>query len=140
MSSSTSSSSFGAPLDLAKYRMIPTWLMGVGGVGVALGILISFANKDGVAAGLVQFGFSWLQAYMFFLSLCLGGLGMVILHHLFDASWSVPTRRICEQLACLLFPAMFVLFLPIAALAPWLYGWVARVGSHPAVPSITAKY
>ncbi len=120
--------------------MIPTWLMGVGGVGVALGILISFANKDGVAAGLVQFGFSWLQAYMFFLSLCLGGLGMVILHHLFDASWSVPTRRICEQLACLLFPAMFVLFLPIAALAPWLYGWVARVGSHPAVPSITAKY
>ncbi len=55
---------------------------------------------------------------MFFLSLCLGGLGLVMVHHLFDASWSVPIRRFCEHMAWLLFPWMAVLFIPIAVLAP----------------------
>ena len=50
---------------------------------------------------------------MFYLSLCLGGLFLVLLHHLFDASWSVPIRRIEEHLGCLL-PIMAALFLPIA--------------------------
>jgi hypothetical protein len=31
---------------------------------------------------------------MFYSSLMLGGLFLVILHHLFDAQWSVPIRRI----------------------------------------------
>lgn len=66
-----------------------------------------------------RFAYSYLTAYMFFLSLCLGGLFLVILHHLFDAMWSVPTRRICEHLASLLFPWMLILFLPILANALW---------------------
>ncbi|MBM3876861.1 MAG: hypothetical protein FJ386_09110 [Verrucomicrobia bacterium] len=60
-------------------------------------------------------GYSYLTAYMFFLSLCLGGLFLVLIHHLFDAMWSVPTRRFCEHMACLLCPWMLVLFLPILA-------------------------
>ena len=36
-----------------------------------------------------QFAFSWLLSFMFFLSLCLGALFLVIAHHLFDAGWSV---------------------------------------------------
>ena len=107
MDSHTHSTS-GAPLDLSRWRNVPNWLMVIGGLGAAIGF---FHDRS-------QFGFSWLVAFMFFLSLGLGGLGWVILHHLFDASWSVVTRRICEHLACLLFPTMFVLFLPIALLAP----------------------
>ena len=71
-----------------------------------------------------QFAHSYLLAFMFFLSICLGGLFLTIIHHLFDASWSVPIRRINEHLAFLL-PVMGVLFIPIAILAPTeIYEWM----------------
>ena len=91
-------------------------LMVVGGIGAAAG----FFKGDDHA----QFAFSWLLAFMFYLSLCLGGMFLVIVHHLFDASWSVPTRRFCEHLACLAGPPMLILFLPIALLARKLYHWM----------------
>ncbi|MBU6401568.1 MAG: hypothetical protein KGS61_14720 [Verrucomicrobia bacterium] len=71
---------------------------------------------------LKQFAFSYLLAYMFFLSLCLGGLFFVMLHHLFDASWSVTIRRLLEHLAFLM-PVMALLYLPLALLAPQIYPW-----------------
>jgi hypothetical protein len=49
---------------------------------------------------------------------------LVIVHHLFDASWSVPIRRINEHLACLA-PLMAVLWLPIGFLAKDLYHWMS---------------
>ncbi len=104
-----------APLDLSKWRKLPNWLIGIGGLGVLLGAAVPALRE--------QFAFSWLLAFMFFLSLCLGGLFLVLMHHLFDAGWSVPIRRICEHLACLL-PAMGILFLPVAALAPRIYPWM----------------
>src|SRR5437762_13112426 len=52
-----------------------------------------------------------------------GALFMLIVHHLFDSNWSVPIRRINENLACLA-PVMAVLFLPIAFLAKQLYHWM----------------
>jgi hypothetical protein len=70
-----------------------------------------------------QFGFSYLTAFMFFLSICLGSLFLVILHHLFDAGWSVSIRRFLEHIACLL-PVMAVFFIPIAILAPQIYPWM----------------
>ena len=57
--------------------------MVVGGIGAAVGATINIQ----------QFAFSWLLAFMFCLSLCVGAWFMVMVHHLFDASWSVPTRR-----------------------------------------------
>jgi hypothetical protein len=75
-----------------------------------------------------QLGFSYLMAYMFFLSICLGSLFLVIVHHLFDAGWSVPIRRFLEQIASLLFPWMFILFIPLAILSPQIYPWM---GIHP---------
>ena len=72
-----------------------------------------------------QFAFSWLLSFMFFLSLCLGALFLVIEHHLFDASWSVPIRRSCEHIASLLFPWMALLFIPLALLAKTLYRWMS---------------
>ena len=46
-----------------------------------------------------QFLFSWLTAFFFFTTLCLGGLFFVILHHLVRASWSTSLRRVAENLA-----------------------------------------
>jgi hypothetical protein len=71
-----------------------------------------------------QFAFSWLLAFMFFLSLCLGALFLVIVHHLFDAGWSVPIRRFCEHISTLLFPWMALLFIPVALLRKTLYAWM----------------
>jgi hypothetical protein len=73
-----------------------------------------------------QFAFSWLLAFMFYLSLCLGALFLVMVHHLFDAGWSVPIRRFCEHISTLLFPWMAVLFLPIGLLRSVLYSWMGE--------------
>jgi hypothetical protein len=110
-----------APLDLSKWRKAPVILMAAGGIGAGIG-WAAYGSRD--------FAFSWLLAFMFFLSLCLGGWFLVMAHHLFDASWSVPTRRFCEHLACLAGWPMLALFLPIAFLAPKIYDWMGKLG-HP---------
>jgi len=115
-------------LNLAKWRNLPVILMVIGAIGAGAGLALG---------GVQQFGFSWLLAFMFSLSLCLGGWFMVIVHHLFDASWSVPTRRLCEHLACLLAPTMLILFLPIAFTARSIYPWMTV--AHPG-HDLAAKY
>src|SRR5258708_1013207 len=95
------------PLDLSRWRNVPMILMVAGGLLAFVGY---FVDRR-------QFAYSWLLAYMFFLSLCLGSLFLVIVHHLFDAGWSVPIRRFCEHIASMLFPCMALLFIPIACMA-----------------------
>jgi len=107
-------SSAAQPLDLSRWRRAPTWAIATGVVLAGAGALIN----------LKQFGYSWLLAFMFFLSLTLGALFLVLMHHLFDAGWSVPIRRSCEHLACLASPGLAVFFIPIALLAARLYPWM----------------
>ncbi len=95
------------------WAKLPLILIVVGGLGAAFG---AFTNSE-------QFGYSYLTAFMFFLSLCLGSLFLVLMHHLFDAGWSVPIRRFLEHIAFLL-PVMGLLFLPIAFLAKTIYPWM----------------
>lgn len=102
------------PLNLARWRKVPAYLMGGGGLVALLGLV--FFPK--------HFGYAWLLSFMFFLSLGLGALFLVMVHHLFDAGWSVPIRRFCEHIACLL-PWMALLFVPIALQAKSLYSWMA---------------
>jgi hypothetical protein len=117
MSSHPESTSLPAgSLDLSKWRKVPVICVAAGAV---LALIGAFTKPAG-------FGYSYLTAYMFCLSLGLGGLFLVLIHHLFDAGWSVPLRRLNEHLACLL-PVMAVLFIPIAVLAPKLYPWMQIV-------------
>jgi hypothetical protein len=116
-------------LDLSKWRKVPMLMIAGGGVLSLIGAIF-FTD---------QFAFSWLQAFMFSLSLCLGALFLVIVHHLFDAGWSVPIRRFCEHIATLSFPVLFLLFLPILLWkAPTLYEWMRE--ANPEIdPSLKAK-
>ena len=107
------------PLDLGKWRKLPGQFMAAGAVVTIAGAIFSWKHD-----GLVNCGYSWLVAFMFFLSLGLGGLFLVLAHHLFDAGWSVATRRLNEHLASLLFPWMLLLWLPIGLLAPKIYQWM----------------
>jgi hypothetical protein len=122
------------PLDLSRWRKVPTLLIAGGGVVALIGLFVSW----GVEGAPSQFAFSWLLAFMFCLSICLGALFLVLVHHLFDAGWSVPIRRFCEHIASMLFPWMAILFIPILLLAKLLYPWMS-LDSH-ADHALHAKY
>ncbi len=113
--SALSQSAGPAPLEFSRWRNVPALLIGIGLVLCVLGALLN----------LKQLGYSWLLAYMFFLSIVLGSQFLVLMHHLFDASFSVGIRRFCEHLACLVFPWMALFFVPIALLAPRIYSWMS---------------
>src|SRR5436190_915103 len=100
-------------------RKLPIWLTALGGL---VAVIALFVNTK-------QFAYSYLLAFMFFLSICLGSMFLVLIHHLFDASWSVPVRRIAEHLMFLL-PVMGLLFIPIAIIAPTIYTWLAEAMNH----------
>src|SRR6185436_9610558 len=115
-------------LDLSRWRKVPMMLMVGGGVLALIGAIF-FTD---------QFAFSWLQGFMFSLSLCLGALFLVLVHHLFDAGWSVPIRRFCEHIATLSFPVLAFLFIPIAFLRTHLYEWM-REPNPDLDPALKAK-
>jgi len=121
--SSQKKSEAAAPLDLSKWRKVPSLLMGIGGALAAVGLLLGFFVTHDSGK---QFAHSWLLAFMFCLSVCLGALFLVLVHHLFDAGWSVPIRRFCEHIASLLFPWMLLLWIPIGLLAWKLYPWMSH--------------
>jgi hypothetical protein len=120
-----------AELDLSKWRSLPMQLIVVGGIGAVIGLVVGGAK---------QFAFSWLLAYMFCLSIAIGAWFLVMVHHLFDASWSVPTRRYCEHLACLLGFPLAPLFIPVALLAKQLYPWLRAGEQASPTHSLHSKY
>jgi hypothetical protein len=82
-------------------------------------VLISIGAGVVAGDGLKRFLFSYLQNYVYFVSLGLGALFFVMLQHLTRASWSVVVRRLAELIAGSL-PFMGLLALPI--LVPLLLG------------------
>lgn len=102
-------------LDLAKYANLPNKLMLGGIIGLVIGALIPSWRDQAL--------YSYLTGFMFFLSIVLGSMFLVILHHLFDAYWLVPIRRFLEHIACLA-PWMGVLFIPILLFCKQIYPWM----------------
>ena len=102
----------------------PAWrnlpLVGAGlavvGLGASLGLGL------GSAAARAQLWHSWLVAALFVLSIALGGLFFVLVHHATQAGWSVVVRRIAENAMATL-PFLALLFAPLlfglAELFPW---------------------
>jgi hypothetical protein len=66
--------------------------------------------------------FAYLLDFAYLLTLSLGALYFVMLHHLTHAGWSVVVRRIAEGLAAAL-PALLLLFIPVALGLRVLYPW-----------------
>ena len=99
--------------------LLPGAMLVIGGVLTVIGLIASFVHNGGK-----EFGFAWLLAFMFYYSIALGALFMVMVHHLTDAGWSVGIRRFCEHIASLLFPTLAILFLPVGFLGPKIYSWM----------------
>jgi len=87
--------------------------VGIGGLG------LSVVLGGGDHAQLFS---SYLVAYLYFLSLGLGGLFFVLIQHLTRAGWSVVVRRLGENVAMVL-PLFAVLFIPIALGLHDLFHW-----------------
>jgi hypothetical protein len=101
----------------------------LGLVGI-VGLLLSFV---GAYLSPVQFSFSWLFAFAYFFTLCVGCLFWTIVHHVTDAEWSVVVRRQLENIASLL-PLMAVFFLPVLIWRKNLYHWMnVPPGTDPAL-------
>ena len=87
----------------------------VGVAGLALSAVGYFTDPK-------QTMFSYLTAFMFFVSFALGGLFFTMLHHLVDAKWSIVIRKLSESLMSTM-PLMLLLFIPIAFGIHELYEW-----------------
>ena len=83
--------------------------------GIAGCILLGLKNPG-------QFAYSWLFAFTYFFTLCVGCLFWTLVHHATDAEWSVVVRRILENVAALI-PVVFLFFIPLIFFAPVLWKW-----------------
>jgi hypothetical protein len=98
-----------AVVDAARSRALAVGAAGL--VACAIGFVV---DRD-------HFFRSWLVAYLLFLGIALGSMGMVMIQHLSGGVWGV-FRRIFEASSRTL-PLLAILFLPIAAGLGTLYPW-----------------
>jgi hypothetical protein len=68
---------------------------------------------------------SWLFAWIFWLGVSLGAMGIAMLHHLIGGSWGYLVRRFAE-LAAMCLPLMAVLFIPVIVGAVAIYPWMDK--------------
>ncbi len=94
----------------------------LGTFALVIGIVALIASAAGYFVDSKQFFFSYLTSFVFWLTLGLGGLFFVMLHHLVDAKWSVVLRRIAENLMGVT-PIMLVFFLPLTLGMHELFHW-----------------
>ncbi len=99
------------PESSAWTKLLPILAAAVG----VLGLVVSFALGAGEEK--VRFLYAYLFAFLYFLSIALGGLFFVLLHHLARSGWSVVVRRVAEHVSATL-PLFAFLFLPIV----WGFG------------------
>jgi hypothetical protein len=118
----------------ALKSVLPGAMIFIGGILTVVGLIVSLIHNGGI-----EFGFAWLLAFMFYYSIALGALFMVMVHHLTDAGWSVGIRRFCEHIASLLFPALALIFLPVGLIAPKIYSWMSA-GTPATNNLLAAKY
>ena len=69
-----------------------------------------------------QFFRSYLMGYLFWIGLPLGSMALIMIQYLTGGAWGVVTRRPLES-AMRTLPLLVLLFIPILAGIPSLYGW-----------------
>lgn len=88
----------------------------------AIGALALLISAVGFTLNPAQLFYSYLTAFGFWVTLGLGGLFFILLHHLAGSLWSVVVRRIVEAILGVL-PLMILLFLPVIFGISQLYNW-----------------
>jgi hypothetical protein len=118
---------------LAARMSVPGAVLAVVGVGAAWGLAIRAPQTHSL------FYHAYLVAYAFYLSITLGALFFVMLHHLSRAGWSVTLRRPAEALAGNI-GLMGVLAVPLLLEVSDVYGWAQPGVAADAARSAKAAY
>ncbi len=103
--------------DLALPKLISLIAFAVGAV-----LSVFLFTNDTFGDG---YSYSWLFAFMFFISLALGGCFWATLHNVTNSGWGVSVRRLMENLG-FVFPFMAVIAIPlmIPSVQNDLYEWM----------------
>ena len=91
-------------------------------VFAAAGFFGIVGSLIGACFNVTQFGFSWLVASLYFITISCGCLFWVLVHHATDAEWSVLMRRVLENLAVLV-PVALILLIPAFLCAGHVWSW-----------------
>jgi len=91
----------------------------IGGLALLISVAGGFAGGEETRK---QFFFSYLAAYMPFVTITVCAMFFSVLHHLVRASWSTAVRRVAENIAGNI-PLMAVLFIPVLLGMHDLYHW-----------------
>jgi len=92
------------------------------GRALAIGVIGLVAAGAGAWIAPDRFFHAWLFAYVFWLGVALGCLGILMLQHVTGGAWGLTMRRFLEAGARTI-PLMAVLFLPLLAGLGTLYPW-----------------
>jgi hypothetical protein len=104
-------------LALPNVERFRSRLVIVAGIAIIASIAGLFIAPD-------QFYKSYLLAFMFWIGLTLGSLGLLMMQHLTGGAWGIVIRRNCEAVIRL-FPLMLLLIVPliIAVIKGKIYIW-----------------
>ncbi len=94
----------------------------IGIIALVLGVVFLGISVLGYMDDSTHFFLNYLTAYIFWLSIALGGLFITLLHHVTNASWSTVIRRITENMAGTM-PIFILLFIPIVFGLHELFHW-----------------
>jgi hypothetical protein len=103
------------------------------GVGGALVVIVGFIFDRQQALR------SYLFAYLYWIGMGLGSMGILLLHHTVGGKWGMLIRRMCEA-ACRTLPYMAILLIPIMLSIPILYPWARPEAVHDANIQAKAGY
>jgi hypothetical protein len=105
----------------------------VGAIALVLCLVGAFVNGE-------QFFRSYLTAYLFWLGVPLGCLGILMIHHLVGGTWGFAIQRALEA-SIRTFPVMALLFVPLLFGLPDLFLWAQPgVVAHDPVLQQKAAY
>lgn len=102
--------------SLSPFQWVQRPALIAGLVGLVLALVGAFLDQT-------QFWQSYLLAYIFWLEIGLGCLGLLMVHHLVGGRWSARIRHLLETGAMTL-PLMALLFLPLLVGMNSLYPWL----------------
>ena len=106
--------------DSTTYKLTSPGNYGTRFLTVAgIGLLVS-AWGESIDSSLLYFGY--LNSFVFWVTIGLGGLFFTLLHHLANATWSTVLRRMAESIAMTL-PVMSLFFIPIFLGMHDIYHW-----------------
>lgn len=112
----------GEKIEKSKVALLQMVSLGVFVVGAIASFLLFTNEKWGSG-----YAYSWLFAFIFFITLALGGCFWTTLHHVTNSGWGVSVRRLMENLG-FVFPFMAVIAIPlmIPSVQDDLYEWMNR--------------